>query len=121
MLVEDNIVDELASEESSGAVAAASRTRTPAVENPMLADDDIVNELASEDLSDAVAAEDEIVDELATEDSMIPSISASESIGNQGDSEPLGSVWKFDDQYPSAGPVHCSTRMASRPQPNYRF
>ena len=58
MLVEDDIVDELAFEESSGAVAAASSTPTPAMENPMLADDEMVNELASEDLSDAVTAEE---------------------------------------------------------------
>ena len=108
MLVEDDIVDELAFEESSGAVAAASSTPTPAVEDPMPADDEIVDELASEDLSGALAAEDEIVVELATEDSTIPSISASESEGNQGDSEPLGSVWKLDDRYPNAGPVRRS-------------
>ena len=119
MLVEDDIVDELACEESSSAVTAASSTPTPAVENPMLADDEIVNELASEDLSDAVTAEDEIVNEFTTEGSMIPSISASESEGNQGNLEPLGSVWKLDDRYPNASPVCHSTRMASWPRPNY--
>ena len=110
MLVEDDIVDELAFEESSSAVAATSSTpRTPAVENPMPVDDEIVDELASEDLSGALTVEDKIVDELVMEDSMIPSISASESEGNQGNLEPLGSVWKLDDQYPNASPVHRST------------
>ena len=121
MLVEDGIVNELAFEELSGAVAAASCTPTPAVEDPMPADDEIVDELASEDLSGALAAEDEIVDELATEGSTIPSISASESEGNQGNSEPLGSVWKLDNRYPNTGLVHRSARMASQPRPNYRF
>ena len=117
MPAEDDIVNELASEESFGAVIIASSTPTSMVENPMPVDDDIVDELASVDLSDAVTstlevdptqAEDEIVDELAPEDATIPSILASESEGNQGDSEPLGSVWKLDDQYPNAGPVHHS-------------
>ena len=120
MLVEDDIVDEMAFEESSGALADASSTPIPAVDNPMPADDEIVDELASQGLSDAVAAE-EILDELATEGSTVPSISASESEGNQGDSDPLGSVWKLDDRYPNAGPVRRSARMAPRPLPNYRF
>ena len=81
----------------------------------MPAEVDIVNELVSEDLTDAVTAEDEIVEELAPEDATIPPILASESDGNQGDSEPLGSVWKLDDRYPNAGPVHCSAQTASRP------
>ena len=105
----------MAFEESSIAVADASSTPIPAVDNPMPVDDEIVNELASEGLSDAVAAEDEIVNELATEGSTIPSILASESEGNHGESEPLGSVWKLDDWYPNAGPVHRSARMASQP------